>query len=111
MSILDVSSGSPHPLRSERRGRAGPSLVPDVSRQDAQHQLAQSGDFFPGKVSLNILIADDHAVVRAGLRTILELRDGWRVVGEACDGKEAIAKAVAIKPQVAIIDQSLPVMN
>src|SRR6185369_15817718 len=37
--------------------------------------------------------------------------DGWRVVDEACDGKEAIAKAMAIKPHVAIIDQSLPVMS
>jgi DNA-binding NarL/FixJ family response regulator len=58
-----------------------------------------------------ILIADDHEVVRSGLRSILEAHDGWQVVAEACDGKEAIAKAVETKPDVAIIDYSLPMMN
>jgi DNA-binding NarL/FixJ family response regulator len=111
MSILDVASGNLQTLRSERRGRAGPSLVPEISSLDAHHQAARSGAFSPGKASLSILIADDHAVVRAGLRAILELQDGWRVVDEACDGREAIAKAMAIKPHVAIIDQSLPVMS
>jgi DNA-binding NarL/FixJ family response regulator len=58
-----------------------------------------------------ILIADDHAVVRSGLRSILEARDGWSVVAEASDGKEAVSKAVETKPNVAIIDYSLPIMN
>jgi DNA-binding NarL/FixJ family response regulator len=58
-----------------------------------------------------ILIADDHEVVRSGLRAILEAHEGWEVVAEACDGKEAIAKAVETQPDVAIIDYSLPMMN
>ena len=58
-----------------------------------------------------ILIADDHEVVRFGLRAILEAHEGWEVVAEACDGKEAIAKAVETSPDVAIIDYSLPMMN
>ena len=58
-----------------------------------------------------ILIADDHEVVRFGLRAILEAHEGWEVVAEACDGKEAIAKAVETSPDVAILDYSLPVMN
>jgi DNA-binding NarL/FixJ family response regulator len=58
-----------------------------------------------------ILIADDHEVVRSGLRSILEAREGWAVVAEACDGKEAVGKAVESKPDVAIIDYSLPLMN
>jgi DNA-binding NarL/FixJ family response regulator len=58
-----------------------------------------------------ILIADDHEVVRSGLRSILETREGWLVVAEAADGKEAIAKAIETKPDVAIIDYSLPTMN
>lgn len=58
-----------------------------------------------------ILIADDHEVVRSGLRSILEAHEGWEVVAEASDGKEAIAKAVETKPDVAIIDYSLPTMN
>jgi DNA-binding NarL/FixJ family response regulator len=58
-----------------------------------------------------ILIADDHEVVRSGLRSILEAHEGWAVVAEACDGREAIGKAVESKPDVAIIDYSLPLMN
>src|SRR5262245_19475936 len=58
-----------------------------------------------------ILIADDHEVVRFGLRAILEAHEGWEVVAEACDGKEAIAKAVETSPDVAILDYSLPMMN
>jgi DNA-binding NarL/FixJ family response regulator len=58
-----------------------------------------------------ILIADDHEVVRSGLRSILEAHEGWAVVAEACDGKEAIGKAVESKPDVAIVDYSLPLMN
>jgi len=59
----------------------------------------------------DILIADDHDVVRSGLRAILEAREGWQVIAEARDGKEAITKAVETKPDVAIIDYSLPVLN
>jgi DNA-binding NarL/FixJ family response regulator len=58
-----------------------------------------------------ILIADDHEVVRSGLRFILEGHPGWEVVAEAADGKEAVDKAVDSKPDVAIIDYSLPLMN
>jgi DNA-binding NarL/FixJ family response regulator len=58
-----------------------------------------------------ILIADDHEVVRSGLRAILEAHAGWEVVAEARDGKEAIAKAAETKPDVAIVDYSLPMMN
>lgn len=58
-----------------------------------------------------ILIADDHAVVRSGLKTILEGHNGWSVVAEAADGKDAVAKAVETSPNVAVVDYSLPVMN
>jgi DNA-binding NarL/FixJ family response regulator len=58
-----------------------------------------------------ILIADDHEVVRSGLRSILETQSGWHVVAEAADGKEAIVKAVETKPDVAVVDYSLPLIN
>lgn len=58
-----------------------------------------------------ILIADDHEVVRSGLRLALEAHRNWKVVAEASDGEEAIAKAVETIPDVAIIDFSLPRMN
>ena len=58
-----------------------------------------------------ILIADDHEVVRSGLRAIIETRADWIVGGEATDGKDAVALALKMKPDVAIVDYSMPVMN
>ena len=58
-----------------------------------------------------ILIADDHEVVRSGLRMILEAQPGWQVIAEAGDGKEAIAKAVESRPDVIILDYALPLVN
>jgi DNA-binding NarL/FixJ family response regulator len=58
-----------------------------------------------------ILIADDHDVVRSGLRSILEAHPNWEVVAEAADGKEAIHKTIETKPDIAVIDYSLPVLN
>src|SRR5262245_16600076 len=46
-----------------------------------------------------ILVADDHEVVRCGLRTILETRAGWQIVAEATDGKSAVAQAVKLRPE------------
>jgi DNA-binding NarL/FixJ family response regulator len=58
-----------------------------------------------------ILIADDHAIVRSGVRTILEAHANWEVVAEASDGKEAIQNAIATEPDVAVVDYSLPLVN
>jgi DNA-binding NarL/FixJ family response regulator len=58
-----------------------------------------------------ILIADDHDVVRAGLRSVLQTHEGWEVVAEADNGKDAIALIAKNTPDVAIIDYSLPVIN
>lgn len=58
-----------------------------------------------------ILIADDHDVVRSGVRAILEAQAGWEVVGEAVDGKEAVDQALATRPDVVVLDYGLPTMN
>ncbi|SHL02240.1 two component transcriptional regulator, LuxR family [Bradyrhizobium lablabi] len=58
-----------------------------------------------------ILIADDHEVVRSGLRAIIETRADWVVSGEANNGRDAIALALKKKPDVAIVDYSMPIMN
>jgi DNA-binding NarL/FixJ family response regulator len=58
-----------------------------------------------------ILLADDHEVVRSGLRSLLQTREGWEVVAEADNGKDAIALIVEKTPDVAIIDYSLPLIN
>jgi DNA-binding NarL/FixJ family response regulator len=60
---------------------------------------------------LRILIADDHTVVRAGLRALLESRAGWEVCAEASDGREAVEKAGKHKPDVAILDIGMPLLN
>jgi len=61
--------------------------------------------------ALRILIADDHAVVRAGLRALLESRSGWQVCAESPDGRDAIEKATKLKPDVAVLDIGMPLLN
>ena len=60
---------------------------------------------------LRLLVVDDHAVVRRGVRALLESRPGWEVCGEAADGQEAIRKAADLKPDIVVLDISLPGLN
>jgi DNA-binding NarL/FixJ family response regulator len=60
---------------------------------------------------LRILIADDHGLVRRGARALLETRRGWKVVGEAANGSAALEKARELKPDVAIVDISMPELD
>jgi DNA-binding NarL/FixJ family response regulator len=60
---------------------------------------------------IKILIADDHEVVRSGLRSILEQQPRWVVVAEACDGNEAVRKAIETTPDIALLDYSMPCIN
>jgi len=60
---------------------------------------------------LRILVADDHNVVRTGLRTLLETQKGWKVCAEAANGREAVEKAGRLKPGVAILDIGMPLLN
>ena len=57
---------------------------------------------------IRVLVVDDHAVVREGLRTFLELQDGIAVIGEAGDGEEAVRQAEALKPDVIVMDLVMP---
>jgi len=57
---------------------------------------------------LRILVADDHELVRRGIRGQLHARRGWIIVGEATNGQEAVEKASKLKPDVAIVDISMP---
>jgi len=61
--------------------------------------------------ALRILLADDHTVVRQGLRKVLEERPEWQVVAEAGDGRTAVLLAEQHKPDVAVVDVAMPLLN
>jgi DNA-binding NarL/FixJ family response regulator len=58
-----------------------------------------------------LLIADDHEIVRKGLRSLLAEQPGWQVVAEAGDGREAVDKAKQLKPDVIVLDIAMPSLN
>lgn len=60
---------------------------------------------------LSILIADDHELVRRGIRQLLLTRRGWKLVGEAMSGRDAIAKIRKFKPDIAILDVGMPELD
>jgi DNA-binding NarL/FixJ family response regulator len=60
---------------------------------------------------IRILLAEDHGIVRKGLRSLLERRDDFNVVGEAANGREAVALAVELMPDVVIMDIAMPLLN
>ena len=61
--------------------------------------------------SLRILVADDHEVVRHGIRALLEGHPGWEVCGEAIDGRDAVDKARELGPDLALLDIGMPNLN
>jgi DNA-binding NarL/FixJ family response regulator len=60
---------------------------------------------------LSILLGDDHTMVRQGLRKILEEHEDWHVVAEVSNGRDAVAKALALRPDVVIMDIGMPLLN
>jgi two-component system response regulator NreC len=72
------------------------------------------GDAAPGlggTMSTRIVICDDHAMLRAGLRALLAGEPGLEVIGEAGDGVEAVERVVALRPEVALLDITMPGLN
>ncbi len=61
--------------------------------------------------TIRILIADDHSMVREGLKSLIELEDDIEVVGQAGDGQDAYNKIVELKPDVVLLDINMPIMN
>jgi DNA-binding NarL/FixJ family response regulator len=62
-------------------------------------------------MSLRILVVDDHAVVRRGVRSLLESHEDWQVCGEATTGRDAVAQSLRLRPDVVVMDLSLPELN
>ncbi|HEV8337528.1 MAG TPA: response regulator transcription factor [Candidatus Polarisedimenticolia bacterium] len=61
--------------------------------------------------TVRILVADDHEIVRRGVKALLEARSGWEVCDEAVDGREAVEKTVRSRPDVVILDIGMPGLN
>ena len=60
---------------------------------------------------LSILLADDHTIVRQGLRKLLEEQPEWEVIAEAGDGREAVRQVEQHQPDIAILDVAMPLLN
>lgn len=65
----------------------------------------------PFVAKLRILLGDDHTLMRQGLRKILEAHDGWQIIAEAGDGRQAVKDALALQPDIAILDIGMPLLN
>ncbi len=61
--------------------------------------------------SLKVFVADDHDVVRKGVRSLIESHPGWLVCGEGRTGTEAVRKCEELKPDVVVLDFNMPEMN
>jgi DNA-binding NarL/FixJ family response regulator len=62
-------------------------------------------------MTLRILVADDHSIVRKGIKNVLEDQEGWQVCAEASTGREAVLLAIKHKPDVVVFDYSMPELN
>jgi DNA-binding NarL/FixJ family response regulator len=61
--------------------------------------------------TFRILVADDHEIVRRGIRSLIENHPGWEVCGEAVDGREAVEKVRELRPDMVLVDVSMPNLN
>jgi len=59
-------------------------------------------------IPVRLVLADDHEIMRVGLRSLLESQFNWSVVGEAIDGEEAVEMVLSLKPDVALLDIAMP---
>jgi two-component system, NarL family, nitrate/nitrite response regulator NarL len=67
--------------------------------------------FAKGLMAIRILLTDDHELVRKGIKALFGGVSDWEVCGEAANGKEAVEKAIELKPDLILMDISMPVMN
>ena len=98
-------------LRSRRLGLTSMEERAAGAGRDAEHRVAPRGGDHRrprGAAMIRVLIADDHAVVREGLRAFLDLQDDIDVVGEAADGEEAVQAVARLAPDVVLVDLVMP---
>ncbi len=111
----DEQPASAHGRRHCRHARAGQAARRPVGNPTPEQRYHFEGgasaelSFLMGK--LRILVADDHEVVRRGIRALLETRSEWEICGEASTGRDAIAKTARLKPDVVLLDITMPDMS
>src|ERR1700680_3659217 len=76
-----------------------------------EREAASKDCFEIGAKTVRILVADDHDIIRRGLKQLLASRAGWEVYGEAKTGREAVALAEQLKPEIVVMDISMPDLN
>lgn len=88
---------------------AGPDAAPTVSATGGDE--AASGSDVAAAAATTIVLVDDHAILRAGMRLLLEQEDDVTVMGEAADGQQAIDLVRKLAPDVVVMDISMPTLN
>jgi DNA-binding NarL/FixJ family response regulator len=96
---------------NDRRFPSGKSLQNGVSSSKSSHDNHVFRPKVKEKMELRLVVADDHDIVRRGLRDLLEAHVGWKVVAEAATGTDAVTKVREFSPDVAILDISMPSLN
>src|SRR5450432_4094289 len=82
-----------------------------MSADQPQNSSAVGATARTGIKSLRILVVDDHDIIRRGLKQLLTARQGWEVCGEAKTGREAVIMAGQLKPDMVVMDVSMPDLN
>jgi DNA-binding NarL/FixJ family response regulator len=94
----------------ERVQQASRAERPQLPVQNTVEQPRETA-FRTGIKTVKILVADDHDIIRRGLKQLLTSRSGWEVCGEAKTGREAVALAEQLKPEIVVMDISMPDLN
>jgi DNA-binding NarL/FixJ family response regulator len=119
MAIRAAAAARCHPLEKvplsntnfTRWHKFSPASILNVRAAFALLVLNTQPRRLPIRPPLRILIADDHPVVRFGLKAILSSQEGWQVVGDAKSGAEALALAIQLEPDIVILDINMPGMS
>ena len=85
--------------------------TPHPNQNAEQDNFSAAREMYDSNEAIRILLADDHDILRDGLRALLEVASDLRVVGEARTGREAVAETLRLRPQVVLMDISMPELD